>query len=126
MALQCGFQIMNADRGVVLHEREARNRLLWDEQVGKELVEPLTFGDVRLDQLPLRVDLLDERGHAFAVGLVSYPASEIQRMKGRQSEEFQEVLGYKYVEEIIHREDLVLLDVKNNGESFDDGEDRDE
>ena len=74
-----------------------------------------------------RVDLLDGRGQAFAVGLVSYPASEIQRMKGRQSEEFQEVLGYKYVEEIIHREDLVLLDVKNNnGESFDDGEDGDE
>ena len=74
-----------------------------------------------------RVDLLDGRGQAFAVGLVSYPASEIQRMKGRQSEEFQEVLGYKYVEEIIHREDLVLLDVRNNnGESFDDGEDRDE
>jgi len=63
-----------------------------------------------------RVDLLDGRGQAFAVGLVSYPASEIRRMKGRQSEEFLEVLGYKYVEEIVHREDLVLLDSKNNGE----------
>ena len=74
-----------------------------------------------------RVDLLDGHGQAFAVGLVSYPASEIERMKGRQSEEFQEVLGYKYVEEIVHREDLVLLDVKtDNGESLDDGEDRDE
>jgi len=42
-------------------------------------------------------------------------------MKGRQSDEFLEVLGYKYVEEIVHREDLVLLDVKNNtGESVDD------
>ena len=69
-----------------------------------------------------RVDLLDGHGEAFAVGLVSYPASEIERMKGRQSEEFQEVLGYKYVEEIVHREDLVLLDVKtDNGESPDDG-----
>jgi glutamate 5-kinase len=63
-----------------------------------------------------RVDLLDGSGQAFAVGLVSYPASEIQRMKGRQSEEFLEVLGYKYVEEIVHREDLVLLDSKNNSE----------
>ena len=71
-----------------------------------------------------RVDLLDGSGAAFAVGLVSYPASEIQRMKGRQSEEFKKVLGYKYVEEIVHREDLVLLDPKtNNGESFDDDED---
>ena len=63
-----------------------------------------------------RVDLLDGSGQAFAVGLVSYPASEIQRMKGRQSEEFLEVLGYKYIEEIVHREDLVLLDSKNNSE----------
>ncbi len=71
-----------------------------------------------------RVDLLDGSGAAFAVGLVSYPSSEIQRMKGRQSEEFEKVLGYKYVEEIVHREDLVLLDPKpNNGESFDDEED---
>jgi len=70
-----------------------------------------------------RVDLRVGRGQAFAVGLVSYPASEIRRMKGRQSKEFQEVLGYKYVEEIVHREDLVLLDVKNNKEgSFDDKE----
>ena len=72
-----------------------------------------------------RVDLLGGDGRAFAVGLVSYPASEIQRMKGRQSEEFLEVLGYKYVEEIVHREDLVLLDVKKNGgESFDERDNR--
>ncbi len=25
------------------------------------------------------------------------------------------MLGYKYVEEIVHREDLVLLDAKGNG-----------
>ena len=56
-----------------------------------------------------RVDLVDAAGMAFAVGLVSYPASEIGRMKGRKSEDFLEVLGYKYVEEIVHREDLVLL-----------------
>ena len=39
-------------------------------------------------------------------------------MKGRQSDEFQKVLGYKYVEEIVQREDLVLLDLKNNGQMF--------
>ncbi len=68
-----------------------------------------------------RVDLLDMRGEAFAVGLVSYPASEIRRMKGRQSEEFEKVLGYRYVEEIVQREDLVVLDLKNNGQMFDRG-----
>ncbi len=70
-----------------------------------------------------RVDLLDMRGEAFAVGLVSYPASEIRRMKGRQSEEFEKVLGYRYVEEIVQREDLVVLDLKNNEQVFGPGED---
>ncbi len=42
-------------------------------------------------------------------------------MKGRQSEEFEKVLGYRYVEEIVQREDLVVLDLKNNGQMFDRG-----
>ena len=77
-----------------------------------------------------RVDLRDGGGAAFAVGLVSYPASEIQRMKGRQSADFEKVLGYRYVEEIVHREDLVLLDPKNstgeNVEGRDNVGDRDD
>jgi hypothetical protein len=47
-------------------------------------------------------------------------------MKGRQSSEFEEVLGYRYVEEIVHREDLVLLDLKGreHQQALDNGEDR--
>ncbi len=102
-----------------------------DDGAKRALVErgasllPAGIVEVRGDfGIGARVDLLDTSGSAFAVGLVSYPASEIQRMKGRQSKEFEKILGYKYVEEIVHREDLVLLDPKtDNGESSDDGED---
>ena len=115
----------------------SRGAIVVDDGAKRALVErgasllPIGIVEVRGDfGIGARVDLLDSGGEAFAVGLVSYPASEVQRMKGRQSEEFLDVLGYKYVEEIVHREDLVLLDVKNdNGESlngggFDEGEDR--
>ena len=96
-----------------------------DDGAKRALVErgasllPIGIVDVEGDfGIGARVDLVDGGREAFAVGLVSYPASEIKRMKGRQSSEFEEVLGYRYVEEIVHREDLVLLDVKNqNGES---------
>ncbi len=109
----------------------SRGSIVVDDGAKHALVErcasllPIGIVEVQGDfGIGARVDLLDGSGKAFAVGLVSYPASEIQRMKGRQSEEFQDVLGYKYVEEIVHREDLVLLDVKtDNKESRDDGED---
>jgi glutamate 5-kinase len=107
----------------------SRGAIVVDDGAKRALVErgasllPIGIVEVRGDfGIGARVDLLDSGGEAFAVGLMSYPASEVQRMKGRQSEEFLDVLGYKYVEEIVHREDLVLLDVKNdNGESIDGG-----
>ena len=121
--------IRTRSRGAIVVDDGAKHALV---ERGASLL-PIGIVEVQGDfGIGARVDLLDSGGEAFAVGLVSYPASEIQRMKGRQSEEFLDVLGYKYVEEIVHREDLVLLDVKNdNGESlngggFDDEEDRDE
>ncbi|MEJ2540425.1 MAG: glutamate 5-kinase, partial [Gemmatimonadota bacterium] len=44
----------------------------------------------------------------IGVGLVSYSADEIRRLKGRRAEEIEDILGYRYVSEIIRREDLVL------------------
>jgi len=55
-----------------------------------------------------RVDIRDATGATFAVGLVSYGANEIRRMKGRRQREFKSVLGYEYVSEIVDRDDLVV------------------
>ena len=109
----------------------SRGSIVVDDGAKRALVErgasllPIGIAEVEGDfGIGARVDLVDGSGEAFAVGLVSYSASEIRRMKGRQSGEFQEVLGYRYVEEIIHREDLVLLDVQTNKrESSDDRDD---
>ena len=103
----------------------SRGSIVVDDGAKRALVERgaslLPIGIVGVEGdfgIGARVDLVDGSGAAFAVGLVSYPASEIKRMKGRQSSEFEEVLGYRYVEEIVHREDLVLLDLRtNNGEN---------
>jgi len=119
--------IRTRSRGAIVVDDGAKHALVTR---GASLL-PIGIVEVQGDfGIGARVDLVDSGDEAFAVGLVSYPASEIQRMQGRQSEEFLDVLGYKYVEEIVHREDLVLLDVKqDNGESlngggFDDAEDR--
>lgn len=45
----------------------------------------------------------------FARGLVGYSADELRRLVGRHSADIELVLGYKYLDEVIHRNDLVLL-----------------
>lgn len=56
-----------------------------------------------------RVDLKDEEGSIFAVGLVSYSSHEIKRLQGKKQSEVKAVLGYEYIKEIINRDDMVLL-----------------
>lgn len=56
-----------------------------------------------------RVDLKDEEGNIFAVGLVSYSSHEIKRLQGKKQSEVKAVLGYEYIKEIINRDDMVLL-----------------
>lgn len=53
------------------------------------------------------VSLVDPRREEFARGLVNYSAVEIMKIKGLKSQEVEIRLGYKYGDEIIHRDDLV-------------------
>jgi len=48
-------------------------------------------------------------GHEFARGLVNYSAAELEKIKGRHSREIEGALGYKVSDEIIHRDDLVVV-----------------
>ena len=55
------------------------------------------------------VSLLDPEGVEFGRGLVNYPAIDVLRLKGRRSGEIASLLGYKVADEIIHRDNFVLL-----------------
>ena len=48
-------------------------------------------------------------GEEFARGLVNYSAQELIQIKGLHTSKIEKVLGYKAYDEIIHRDDLVLL-----------------
>lgn len=56
------------------------------------------------------VRCLDPSGREFARGLVNYGADEVDKIKGVHSAGIEAVLGYKLTEEVIHRNDLVVLD----------------
>jgi glutamate 5-kinase len=55
------------------------------------------------------VRCLDPDGREFARGLVNYPAAELARITGVHTREIERLLGYKGSDEVIHRNDLVLL-----------------
>ncbi|MCF1184058.1 glutamate 5-kinase [Marichromatium gracile] len=55
------------------------------------------------------VACVDEQGREVARGLVNYDAEATRRIQGRSSHHFAEILGYVDDDELIHRDNLVLL-----------------
>ena len=56
------------------------------------------------------VSCLDPSGRELARGLVAYGSEEIRRIARRPAREIAEVLGYSNGDEVIHRDDLVLIE----------------
>jgi len=52
---------------------------------------------------------LDSSGARIAKGLTNYSALEVEKIKGRKTSEVEKVLGYKYSDEVIHRDNLVIM-----------------
>ena len=55
------------------------------------------------------VSLVEAGGGEFARGLVNYDAQELRRIRGAKTREIEAALGYKGVDEVVHRDNLVLL-----------------
>lgn len=51
----------------------------------------------------------DENGKEIARGLVNYSSKECQKLQGCKSEEITKKIGFKNYDEIIHRDNIVLL-----------------
>ncbi len=54
------------------------------------------------------VRLCDLDGREFAKGVINYTLPELLRIMGKKSSQINEVLGYKYGDEVVHRDNLVL------------------
>ena len=55
------------------------------------------------------VSCMNPQGREVARGLVNYTAGEVSQMKGIKTSEVSKVLGYKGYDEVIHRDNLVIL-----------------
>lgn len=62
------------------------------------------------------VNVANADGETLARGLSAYSAADLLRIMGRRSGEIEQLLGYRGRDEIVHRDDLVLL-AANSGET---------
>ena len=53
--------------------------------------------------------ILNASGQRIACGIANYSAADIDRIRGLRSGQIEEVLGYQYGQEVVHRNNLALL-----------------
>lgn len=55
------------------------------------------------------VNCVSREGREIAKGLTNYKSDDIERIKGKKTTEIEKILGYKYSDEVIHRDNMVVL-----------------
>jgi glutamate 5-kinase len=76
---------------------------------GKSL---LPAGIIQVDgdfELGDTVSIVTRAGNEIARGLAAYPGDDLRKIRGLQSAGIEATLGYKSIDEAIHRDDLVIL-----------------
>ncbi|HYY09924.1 MAG TPA: PUA domain-containing protein, partial [Kineosporiaceae bacterium] len=58
------------------------------------------------------VELVDGAGRVVAKGLVNYDAAELPALLGRSTRDLARELGADHSRELVHRDDLVLVDIR--------------
>jgi glutamate 5-kinase len=92
--------------GTVVVDDGARKALI----EGKKSLLPSGVREVRGDfAAGDAIAVTDLQAHEFARGLAAYSARELGQIRGKRSSEIEGILGYKRTDELIHRDDLVLL-----------------
>lgn len=100
--------------GVLLVDAGARAALLRGASLLPGGVRKVD-GDFRRGDV---VEVRDDAGAVLARGQAQYNAGESARIAGRHSRDIEAVLGFRYDEAMIHRDDLVLLQhVDTNNEA---------
>ena len=60
----------------------------------------------------LRGDIIlvvDPEGERIACGVTGYSATDVSAIRGLRSDKIEEALGYRFSEEVLHRNNMVLL-----------------
>lgn len=107
---------MTAKKHWIAFSKKPRGKLTIDEGGQRAIVTKgkslLPSGIVGVDGGFERGDavrLYDRQGQEFARGIINYSLAETLQIMGKQCSQIETILGYKYRDEVIGRDDLVLL-----------------
>lgn len=91
-------------------------RIIVDEGARKALVERgkslLASGITRVEgefQAGDMVGIGGDDGSEFCRGLVNYSSGELAKIQGEKTDRIEAILGYKYYDEVVHRDNLLIL-----------------
>ncbi|MCG9130018.1 glutamate 5-kinase [Candidatus Poribacteria bacterium] len=93
-------------KGYLVVDNGARNAL---EQNGKSLLPAGIQRVVGHFNYQDTVSCISENGAEFARGLTNYNSTETTKLAGKQTQDIENILGYHDYDEVIHRDNLVLL-----------------
>jgi len=95
----------NRVKGSIMINEGARRMLA---ERGKSLLAAGIVGCEGSFQVGDLVAVVDETRQQVARGLTNYGAAEVALIRGKRSDEIEDILGYKDFDEVIHRDNLVL------------------
>ena len=99
-------------KGKIIVDTGAKNALVNNHSslLPKGIID--VTGNFLISQI---VDIVDEEDNLLARGMVNYSSDEIKLIKGLNTSEIESILNYKDYDEIVHANNLVLVEgVKNN------------
>jgi glutamate 5-kinase len=94
-------------RGVIVVDAGAKGALVLG---GKSLLPSGIRGTQKTFRAGDVVSLVDLAGQEFGRGLANYSRDEVEKIKGLKSDEIAGVLGAKPYDEVVHRDNLVILE----------------
>ncbi|RJO60148.1 glutamate 5-kinase [candidate division WS5 bacterium] len=109
-------QRMSSKKGWIAYGVKSKGSIYLDEGAVKALTELgrslLPSGIIKIEgdfEVGDSVRCVTKEGRKIAKGLTNYSSKDLAHIIGRKTGEIEQILGYKYSDEVIHRDNLVVI-----------------
>lgn len=110
------IQRMSSKKGWIAYGVKSRGAIYLDDGAVKALTEMgrslLPSGIMKIEgqfEVGDYIRCLTKEGKKIAKGLTNYSSKDLKLIKGKKTSEIEKLLGYKYSDEVIHRDNLATL-----------------
>lgn len=110
-----GKNRLSQKKGWIAYSSRSKGTITIDDGAVKALVEKgkslLPSGIMAVEgsfEVGDSVYCIDTSGKRIAKGLTNYSSADIRKIMGQKTTEIEKILGYKYSDEAVHRDNLVL------------------